>query len=431
MMFQPKSTKAIIIIYLFSFLLSCNNFVSQNAKAQPREINNISSITPIGIDIAIDKRTIHLIWINDDHRLRYQKSSDAGKSWSAPSKLVTTGVEFILNPRIYASGDTISVFWRYNNLYLIQSTDGGATWGQIIRSMKCYDFLSGNLGRYNIVLKDGVFYAVYGDYNRDSLSATFFVKSSNAGKSWSKPVQIAPYVESDSQDPISIDIDGNTIHVLCHIADYESGPRISRVYLAYSDNLGDRWFPTQSLINSEWGEGGYTKIPTINFTILSKDSMLTIFYQQGYSLHLITSRDNGVSWQQPGPLFQEPILQYSLHKRDNGTVQFIWTDERNKIKDWKSRIPLYNIIASDDLEWNNNDLYSAIFEDEGLIDIKRLTPQGSYVEWYMSTGVNSISSGNIDGEVIILWAGKRKMDRLGVNSPEPFKIFQMSLPVTE
>jgi hypothetical protein len=236
-------------------------------------------------------------------------------------------------------------------------------------------------------------------------------------------VQLAPYVESDSQDPISIDIDGNAIHVLCHIVDDESGPRISKVLIAYSDNLGDRWFPTQSLNSSEWGKNGYDRIPTINFTILSKDSVLTIFYQQGYSLYFITSRDNGVSWQQPAPLFQEPILQYSLRKNDNGIVQFIWTDERNKIKDWKSQIPLYNIITSEDLEWNNNDLYSAIFEDEGLIDIKRLTPQGSYVEWYMSTGVNSISSGDIDGWFVIFWAGKRKMDRLGVNSPELFKIF--------
>jgi hypothetical protein len=423
-----------LMLYLGAFIFTCNFLQLCCVKATPpQSIDNISSNKPIGFDMAVSNgQTINLVWTDDQtiigqtQSLRYQKSHDAGNSWSKPIRLITTsGDKSIVNPRIYATGDTILVFWLYNDLYLQLSTDGGITWGKTVTSISDSNILKGNIGKYSIVFNSGVLYVVYSDYVWDGKSATYFTKSSDLGKSWKKPVQIAPYIkETNSQDPISIDIVEKNIHAVVQLIERHPGLSISKVYRAYSDDLGENWYPTINLDMSEWEKETNASVPTNNFRIVSQEKGLLIFFQKEYYWFYIISTNNGDTWSNPEMLAKEPIMQYSLYKSPSGAINIVWIDRRNQNRDWWSDIPLSQILTlGADPEWDNNDLYYATFEKGGIKNIERLTPQLSFVEPYISTGVNTIACENIGNRLAIFWAGKKKIGKSSIDSPEPYKIY--------
>jgi hypothetical protein len=386
-------------------------------------IEKTASTQPIGLETAIDyKQNIHLIWINDDQVLHYQKSSDKGLFWSEPVTLFNAEYEYVYDPRIYTEGDTITVFWMHNSLYLIRSTDDGRSWGKTTCIMEKYNFLKGTLDHYNVILKNGVFYAVYGDYVNESVSATCFSKSSDAGRSWSKPVQIAPYAQSSSRDPLSVDIEGNTIYVLCEVKERLPNYSITKAYLAHSDDLGESWDTSKNFVLSAPEENTDPPIPSNNYTIVNQGESLLVFFQQEHYLFFTKSLNKGDTWSEPVKLANWPILQYSLHQNPSGDISFIWIDMRHQKRDLLGYIPVVNFFIGD-LEWTNNDLYYGTFGKGGLHEGERLSPPLSYIQWYTSIQLNSVACGNIGDQLLVLWAGKKKIGKYAHNSPEPYRIF--------
>jgi hypothetical protein len=428
------SSFAIFLIQItLALLLLLPSFI---LAGQPETVDDAISTKTIGFDIAISNgQYINIVWTNDQtivgqvQTLHYQSSHNAGNSWSKPFTLVTTGEDLIINPKIYAIGDTLLVFWQFNNLYLRQSTDGGKSWDETVASISDSNILNGNIGRYHIFLNNGVLYVIYSDYVRHGNSATYFTKSSDLGKSWKEPVPLAPYIKAtESQDPISIDVSGKNIHAVCQMIERKPGLSISKVYSAYSDDLGDNWYPTKNLDISNWEEETDASVPTSDFRIVSQEDRLFLFFQKQYYWFYMVSTNNGDTWSKPEMVTGGPALQYSLNKSPSGAIDIIWIDQRNQNRDWWGYIPLVEVLTlGADPYWDNNDLYHAIFEKGGIKNIERLTPQSAFVEPYISTGVNSIACENFGNQLAIFWAGKKKIGKSSIASPEPYKIFKRIL----
>jgi hypothetical protein len=428
-----KLTKKLIILdfIIFTFLVFLS-FFGRPHVTSPTSTNNLISHKPIGFDMAISGgQYINIVWTDDQtivgqiQSLHYQNSRDAGSSWSKFITLVTTGDELIINPQIYAIGDTLLVFWQFNNLYLRRSTDGGKSWNETVASISDSNILNGNIGRYHIVLNSGVLYTVYSDYVRHGQSATYFTKSTDLGKSWKEPVPLAPYIKAtESQDPISIDVSGKNVHAVVQLIERKPGLSISKVYTAYSDDLGDNWYPTKNLDISSWEAETDASVPTNDFRIVSQEERLVLFFQKQYYWFYMISTDNGDTWSKPKMVTGGPALQYSLYKNPSGAVDIIWIDQRNQNRDWWGYIPLSGVLTlGADPYWDNNDLYHATFKKDGLKNIERLTLQSSFVEPYLSTGVNTIACGNVGNRLVVLWAGKKIIGKSSIDSPEPYKIF--------
>jgi len=87
---------------------------------------------------------VHVVWSDDNpgnDEIFYKRSTDGGATWSAARRLTwTTGGSFV--PTIAVdSGDQVHIAWHDdtsgdNEIYYKMSTDGGTTWGAIVRLAK-------------------------------------------------------------------------------------------------------------------------------------------------------------------------------------------------------------------------------------------------------------------------------------------------------
>ncbi len=185
------------------FLCACKGIVAQN---DPQ------------IEVANDGK-VYAAWLNDYvPGVVFSKSSDHGRSWTAPITLKTPAIEFGDKPAlaISPSGRDVYVAWNASNSYVSVSHDFGATFDKPIKTNADTRYWYAYTGA---VAPDGTITFAETDYTQDSTGPVNVeaIRSTDGGKHWKttlidtveqQPTCVSDGCPPEFYGPSSLDVDG-------------------------------------------------------------------------------------------------------------------------------------------------------------------------------------------------------------------------------
>jgi hypothetical protein len=332
----------------------------------PANISEHSSYMP---RLSYSDGVLHTLYYDNLDDVSYVRSTDLGQSWSTPVDMTTYWSDY---PEVYASGDSVIAMWvsernswYYSNYVFRRSTDGGATWDDTSKVLATdHDDVG---GIFSFSFNGPKVFLAYAAY--DSISRIYLTKSTNFGNSWSTPRLISSLY---SIDDMEIGNFGDTLYLIfdgqaAFAADYEvyflksmnAGQTWSAPLIISQEDNADSYKPKMSVNEAGnlaicWGAsgGGYNSallarvsqnrgtswdpiITNVNIhswvdhdIACKADTIHLICQNDNFIIHT-KSTDNGVYW---GPIDTVENNRYSSYNPavalSPGMVHVIWDDRR-------------------------------------------------------------------------------------------------------
>ena len=278
--------------------------------------NTNSSTLPV---IGVWENYVHVFWCEREPEpptttrdIFYKRSSDGGKTWSNPNKLIDSPYNSI-KPSIAINQNTIHMVWKDNRLtnsviFYTHSKDNGTTWIPEIN----ISIPNGGTGYPDIAVNGNNIHVVY------MLNfKLYYVNSTDNGISWSKPQQLTGSIR-DSDHP-TIAVNGSNIHI---------------VWLDHYDKDGQSTSGAIFYMNST--DNGLSWSEDINLTEMGLDAAYPIIVVNESIVHVVYSKEIAGLWQ-----------GYYRRSEDNGIS-------------WAADIKIMdpsNDLFIDDIVFENNQLY--------------------------------------------------------------------------
>ncbi len=251
--------KNLFVFFLFLFITASLN--AQWQMEVPLTSDPTNSYTSFGNArcIATDGNTIHVVWYDGvtiakpNWEIFYKRSTDGGLNWSANVNL-SNNDSISYNPAIAVSGNYVHVVW-YDNLdskldvdgkpdwnyeeYYKRSTDGGITWGPVIRlTNNAYKSL------HPSIFVSGLNVHIVWNDNRDGNYEVYYKNSADRGDNWSADMRLS-YTAGKSWIP-AVAVSGSVVHVAWH----DSTAGNWEIYYKRSIDGGISWGADTRLTNN-------------------------------------------------------------------------------------------------------------------------------------------------------------------------------------
>ena len=252
-----------------------------------------STILPV---VRTNGDSIFTLWSNyydsgNNRNISFRRSLDNGLTWRP--------VQYLLYPRDYhfqkhtlcVSGRKVFVAYSYydNDLIykFVKSIDGGQTWSEPEEILRLYDADFMDMA----CRRDTIFLVWAGNYSGDDSWESYYMKSNNAGDTWSEPYLLSEPDTISSQHPsISINEAGNTVVCWCD-GKYSPNPWNGDLFVRYSYDMGETWTDEEQLTFNHWA-----RVPRI---VWQGDSIHVVWQDDGIwgSIYYMLSPDNGLTWE--------------------------------------------------------------------------------------------------------------------------------------
>ncbi len=271
------------------FLLSLTLY-AQWEPDQRLTLDRDSSITSFNNVwcVAASGAYVHVVW--SDHRtglwqLFYKRSTDAGTSWGADTRLTNSGVGAGY-PCVAVTGANVHVTFMDGRdlnpeIYYKRSTDDGATWGSDMRltNDNAYSLYP------SVAVSSANVHAVWED-ERDGNQEVYYKRSTDGGVSWGSDTRLTNAAAYSGDQTVAVS--GTNVHV----AWYDERDGNSELYYKRSTDNGASWGADQRLTNnSAWSQSPSIGVAGANVHILwdeNRDGNGEVYYKR--------STDNGQTW---------------------------------------------------------------------------------------------------------------------------------------
>jgi len=278
--------KGLFVIMVSTVLcISLFNILSLNCYSEPvgwsediRLTNNSNSSTlPV---VGVWENYVHVFWCEREPEpptttrdIYYQRSSNGGKTWDRPNKLIESPYNSI-KPSIAINQNRIHMVWKDDRLansaiFYTRSEDNGTTWIPEIN----ITIPNGGTGYPDIAVNGNNIHVVY------MLNfKVYYVNSTDNGISWSKTQQLTGSIR-DSDHP-SVAVNGSNIHI---------------VWLDHYDKNGQVTNGAIFYMNST--DSGLTWSEDINLTEMDLDAAYPYVVVNGSIIHVAYSKEIAGLWQ--------------------------------------------------------------------------------------------------------------------------------------
>ncbi|MBP1767915.1 MAG: hypothetical protein H6P98_2030, partial [Candidatus Aminicenantes bacterium] len=198
-------------------------------------------------ELAVSGSNIYVVWFDNpsgSDEIYFRKSADGGATWQAVKRLSYSSWGF-REPAVAVDGSIIHVVWYGGDLCYKKSHDAGSTWmtTRMLASVSASPCLA-------LDSSGGIHLACYG-WPAGEESEIYYLKSPNAGTTWTQPKRITWTAGTTHYPDIAVDSSGNVFPVW---SDYTPGNE--EIYCRRSPDAGATWQTTQRLTFNGGGSIG-------------------------------------------------------------------------------------------------------------------------------------------------------------------------------
>jgi Neuraminidase (sialidase) len=235
--------------------------------------------------VADDAGTFHAVWLDGRGEqkssdkspgsagggkgLRYARSTDGGRSWSAVATLDAQCCECCWNSIIALPGNRVQILYRDRDprdMALVSSTDGGKTWGKSTR-VGAFDWAFTGCPHVGGALAAGdgndaaKRFALVWTAKGGDAAGVFALASDDHGTTWSTPTQLGG--PQSSRPDLARNGDGHLAAVWDAYVDDAAGHSGNRAFVARSTDDGKTW-STPTALSALDASATYPRvIPTV------------------------------------------------------------------------------------------------------------------------------------------------------------------------
>ncbi len=216
--------------------------------------NSYYSVAPF---VAVLGSAVHIAWMDNrdgnNHSIYYKRSTDAGLSWGADTRLTNTPF-YAAIPHIALSGLDVHIVWvdrrdnNYEEIYYKRSPDGGINWTPDTRLTYSTFF---GVSNPSVAVSGQIVHIVWSD-PRDNRAEIYYKRSTNAGLIWTADTSLTNMFFS--REP-SISVSGSVVH----LAWYKESSSYGKIYYKKSINAGLNW-GGDTLVPNSTGSSEYPSV---------------------------------------------------------------------------------------------------------------------------------------------------------------------------
>jgi hypothetical protein len=282
---------------------------------------------------------VHIVW--EDYRdgngeIYYKRSSDAGISWSADTRL-TNNPGLSVFPSIYGDGLLIHVAWvdsrdANGEIYYKRSTDGGVSWGTDTRLT-----VNPSPSRFPSVSASGQIVHIIWDDAPTGYSEIYYKRSIDGGLSWGGNIRLS--FANIGVTNASITTVSSTINVAWE--DFRDGN--TEIYYKRSTDEGLSWGPEIRLTLNSFNSR--------NPSISASGSAIHLVWRDdrdgNYEIYYKRSTDSGQSWETDTRLTNNSAFSGgSFCSASGAVVHVVWYDNRDGNDEiYYKRNPTGNLVG--------------------------------------------------------------------------------------
>jgi len=301
--------------------------------------------------LAVSNKSIHTVWVERRHIIRYRNSFDNGKNWYNDAVLRTT--DDIRRLQIAANEDVIGVTWveypyQSRQLYYRISRDEGRTW--------VTEGLLPSLAEHSAFFINGnCIYLAYTSIQSPDERQVTLHKSIDAGRNWNDT--LIPIDYADWVAPAGMVVNGSDVHLL-----------LSCGYLKSIDG-GENW--------SALNEG----ITGSRIILSANDLYVFRFDWRSDSMNYTKSNDYGLTWSSYTTMFNRTNyydFDFALSEND---VHLVFYETK-----------------SDSFDYFDYEIYYTKSTDEGknwMEGIQITDHENEYRQYILGIGIFAIIASSI------------------------------------
>ncbi len=425
-MFRKKTIYCLLTATLLSASAGCETSAShpENLPNRISRIPGISSQQDIKLDVlATAGNRLHLVWQEQKRGIFYRYGAHPGESWSPPFRIAETAYYSLdFGPRIFASRDTLLVFWYNQGFNVRRSADHGLSWSE--PSV----FLSTEpLAKYSVCNSGRRLFLAY-----TNQTGLFFTRSNDFGDTWQKPQFIWRFEESATQhSPPYITARKDTVYLIWSqlFRSHQSPAGIAmqgKLFYVMSPNRGERWSAPIEIDagRKEFGAAFATNhnlyLPSLQ--PLGEDLFVAYGERGLFGPWLKAGSGNPA----PPEYFAQNPRGNFLIRHSNTTIFLLYSDNRYQEKEWWAHIPGHQMFTWDkNPYWVNNDLFLSIVQKGTERKEILLTPPLSYI-----SGFRNVLAMEQFGEYLLLfWSGREKVGKRVDQYGFPVEIFYTKIMI--
>ena len=325
-------------IYEIFYKRSTDGGLSWEADTRLTRLADLASASELP-SVAVSGSVVFVVW-NDyqdgNWELYYKRSTDAGSSWEADTRLTKEIHKRITNdtphskfPSVAVSGKDVHVVWRddrFGNyeIYYKRSTTGGISWGTDKRLT--YHAANSSCGFPSVAVSGNVVHVVWRD-DRDGNLEIYYKRSVDRGSGWGSDTRLTN--NSFSSVIPSVSVSGSNVHVVWYDSrDENSENGNDEIYYKRSTDGGISWgADTRLTDNSFRSEFPSVAASGLNVHVVwcdSRDGNHEIFYKH--------STDGGISWGSDAQLTNSAanfFCGFPFVAVSGKIVHVVWSDNRD------------------------------------------------------------------------------------------------------
>ncbi len=278
--------------------------------------------------VRISGENIYTLWRNSHRELNrrsivLRKSSDNGLSWGPTLNVTPPFQEYFQKHTFCVVGSILYVVYSYQGDHLIyefvKSTNGGQTWSEPEELLRLYDADFMDMACRG----DTIFLVWAGRYSSDDRWESYYMKSDDAGDTWSEAILLSEPDTIGSHHPsISINEVGNIV-VCWYDGKYSPNPWNGDLFVRYSYDMGETWTEEEQIYFNHWA-----RVPRI---VWRGDSIHVVWQddEDWGSIYYMLSPDNGLTWEDEQRVDNDPSnSNYPDIAVTDTNVQVVWNDFR-------------------------------------------------------------------------------------------------------